>query len=53
MINTVGNSNLEGIFFQDDTVDKKLFGHVKSFADLINNSDTNRLLDLNGTSTFH
>ncbi len=53
MINTVGNSNLEGIFFQDDTVDKKLFGHVKSFADLINNSDTNRLLDLNGISTFH
>jgi hypothetical protein len=48
MINSVRSSNLEGIFFQDETVDKKLFGHAKSFADLINNSDTNRLLDLNG-----
>ena len=53
MINTSGNSNLRGIFFQDQTVDRKLFEHSKSFADLISNSDTNRLLDLNSIPRSH
>lgn len=48
LIRNDNESIMGALFFQDKTVDEKLFGHAKTFDDIISNDDFDRIYLLNG-----